>query len=83
MKNLKTVFSVLVFVPALIICLLSKESLAQGLFNKSFGSIASFVVFGLTTNYLMHFSKIKDNGFLVSWVFLIIGVICTYAASLF
>ena len=83
MKNLKTVISVLVFVPALIICLLSKEVLAQGLFNKSFGCIASFVAFGLLTNYLIHFSRIKDNGFLVSWLFLIIGILCTFAASLF
>jgi hypothetical protein len=83
MKNLKIVFSVLVFVPALLICLVSNDSLAQGLFYKSFGCIASFVVFGLLTNYMMHFSKIKGNGFLLSWMFVIIGAICTFVASLF
>lgn len=83
MKHLKTVFSVLVFVPALLICLVSAESLQQGLFSKSFGCIASFVAFGLITNYMIHFSKIKDNGFLLSWLFVIIGEICAFVASLF
>jgi hypothetical protein len=75
MNILKTAVSIFVFVPALLICLVSKESLQEGVFNKSFGCIATLVLMGVSVNYLLHFSKVKKDGWQVwGWFLIIVGL---------
>jgi undecaprenyl pyrophosphate phosphatase UppP len=71
---MKTLLSIFVFIPALLICCISKESLQEGIYNKSFGTIATFVIMGAAVNYLIHFSKVKDGWQFWAWVLIIVGI---------
>jgi hypothetical protein len=80
---MKTLLSIFVFIPALLICLVSKESLQEGVYSKSFGCISTLVLMGVAVNYLLHFSKIKNDGWKVWGWFSVIIITGLSIATLF
>lgn len=65
---MKKLLSLFVFVPALLVCILPKESLEEGIYSGSTGCITTLVLTGVAANYLLHFSKVKNDGFaVVAW----------------
>lgn len=72
---MKNFISLFVFLPAFLMLTLDEGTFAEGIYNKSFGTIATFVLMGIAVNYLFHFSKVKNDGWKVwGWFTIIIGL---------
>lgn len=58
---MRVILSLAVFIPTLLILLISEESLKEGVYTKSPFTIITFILMALAVNYVCYFSKIKKE----------------------